>query len=144
MTVLLNEQSEAVLSLGYESYGDVVTIREVLNPQKVLIDTASGAQQVARVSGELDVDSLRTGDAVTLDNRIRMVTGIVPASRSQELVLEEIPDISYEDIGGLGAQIEQIRDAVELPYLHPEIFERYHWRHPKVYCSTDHPETVRP
>ena len=131
MTVLLNEQSEAVLSLGYESYGDVVTIREVLSPQKVLIDTASGAQQVARVSGELDVDSLRTGDAVTLDSRIRMVTGIVPASRSQELVLEEIPDISYEDIGGLGAQIEQIRDAVELPYLHPEIFERYHLAPPK-------------
>lgn len=131
MTVLLNEQSEAVLSLGYESYGDVVTIREVLNPQKVLIDTASGAQQVARVSGELDAGTLHTGDAVTLDSRIRMVTGIVPASRSQELVLEEIPDISYEDIGGLGAQIEQIRDAVELPYLHPEIFERYHLAPPK-------------
>ena len=82
---------------------DLKTIREVLNPQKVLIDTASGAQQVARVSGELDAGTLHTGDAVTLDSRIRMVTGIVPASRSQELVLEEIPDISYEDIGSLRA-----------------------------------------
>ena len=131
MTVLLNEQSEAVLSLGYEGYGDVVTVREVLTDAKVLIDTASGAQQVARIGGALASETLRTGDAVTLDTRTRMITAKVPASRSQELVLEEIPDISYAQIGGLTTQLEQIRDAVELPYLHPEIFERYHLAPPK-------------
>ena len=131
MTVLLNEQSEAVLSLGYEGYGDVVTVREVLTDAKVLIDTASGSQQVARIGGALASETLRTGDAVTLDTRTRMITAKVPASRSQELVLEEIPDISYAQIGGLTTQLEQIRDAVELPYLHPEIFERYHLAPPK-------------
>ena len=131
MTVLLNDKTEAVLALDTEPFGDVVTVREVLDEQRVLVDTSSGAQQVARVAGSLDIEQLRTGDAVTLDTRTRMLTSQVPASRSQELVLEEIPDVTYEQIGGLGAQIEQIRDAVELPYLHPEIFERYHLAPPK-------------
>lgn len=131
MTVLLNDKSEAVVALDTEPFGDVVTVREVLDGARVLVDTSSGAQQVARVAGSLDVEQLRTGDAVTLDTRTRMITSQVPASRSQELVLEEIPDVTYSQIGGLGAQIEQIRDAVELPYLHPEIFERYHLAPPK-------------
>ena len=131
MTVLLNDKSEAVVALDTEPFGDVVTVREVLDGARVLVDTSSGAQQVARVAGSLDVEQLRTGDAVTLDTRTRMLTSQVPASRSQELVLEEIPDVTYSQIGGLGAQIEQIRDAVELPYLHPEIFERYHLAPPK-------------
>ena len=131
MTVLLNDKSEAVVALNTEPFGDVVTVREVLDGERVLVDTSSGAQQVARVAGSLDIEQLRTGDAVTLDTRTRMITSQVPASRSQELVLEEIPDVTYEQIGGLGAQIEQIRDAVELPYLHPEIFERYHLAPPK-------------
>ena len=131
MTVLLNDKSEAVVALDTEPFGDVVTVREVLDEQRVLVDTSSGAQQMARVAGSLDVEQLRTGDAVTLDTRTRMITSQVPASRSQELVLEEIPDVTYSQIGGLGAQIEQIRDAVELPYLHPEIFERYHLAPPK-------------
>lgn len=131
MTVLLNDKSEAVVALDTEPFGDVVTVREVLDGERVLVDTSSGAQQVARVAGSLDVEQLRTGDAVTLDTRTRMLTSQVPASRSQELVLEEIPDVTYSQIGGLGAQIEQIRDAVELPYLHPEIFERYHLAPPK-------------
>ena len=89
----------------------------------MLIDTASGAQQVARVSGELDVDSLRTGDTVTLDSRIRMVTGIVPASRSQELVLERNSGYFLRRyLVASGAQIEQIRDAVELPLPAPRNF----------------------
>lgn len=131
MMVLLNDKSEAVVALDTEPFGDVVTVREVLDGERVLVDTSSGAQQVARVAGSLDVEQLRTGDAVTLDTRTRMITSQVPASRSQELVLEEIPDVTYSQIGGLGAQIEQIRDAVELPYLHPEIFERYHLAPPK-------------
>lgn len=131
MTVLLNDQSEAVASLGFEGYGDVVTVREVLSTFEVLVNTASGAQQVVRASDAVDTATLRTGDALALDARTRMVVAKVPASRSQELVLEEIPDVSYSQIGGLGAQLEQIRDAVELPYLHPEIFERYRLAPPK-------------
>lgn len=130
MTVLLNEASEAVLCLGYERYGDVVTVREVLDDSRVLIDTAS-SQRVVRLSGELEPGSLRTGDATTLDGRTGMLTSIIPTPRSQELVLEEVPDISYRQIGGLGKQLEQIRDAVELPYTHPEIFERYRLAPPK-------------
>jgi len=87
MTVLLNDKSEAVVALDTEPFGDVVTVREVLDGERVLVDTSSGAQQVARVAGSLDVEQLRTGDAVTLDTRTRMITSQVPASPPKGILL---------------------------------------------------------
>ncbi|ORC21972.1 MULTISPECIES: proteasome ATPase [Rothia] len=131
MTVLLDEQTQAVLSLGFEGYGEVVTVREVLDAQRVVIDMPNQAKAVARISGDLSPDELRMGDTVTYDSRIQMITSRVPTTDAQELVLEEVPDITYAQIGGLGDQIDLIRDAVELPFLHPEIYRQYQLTPPK-------------
>ncbi|WP_237236255.1 proteasome ATPase [Rothia nasimurium] len=131
MTVLLNEQTQAVVSLGFEGYGDVVTVREVLDHDHLVVDLPNQSKAVARISGALDPDELRVGDAVTYDSRIQMVTSLVPHTDAQELVLEEVPDVTYDNIGGLGDQIDLIRDAVELPFLHPDIYRQYRLTPPK-------------
>ncbi|MDY3049366.1 MAG: proteasome ATPase [Rothia sp. (in: high G+C Gram-positive bacteria)] len=131
MTVLLNEQTQAVVSLGFEGYGEIVTVREVLDSEHLVVDLPNQSKLVARVSAALDPSSLRVGDAVTFDARIQMVTSLVPHTDAQELVLEEVPDITYEHIGGLGDQIDLIRDAVELPFLHPDIYRQYRLTPPK-------------
>ena len=128
MTVLLNEQTQAVVSLGFEGYGDVVT---VLDHDHLVVDLPNQSKAVARISGALDPDELRVGDTVTYDSRIQMVTSLVPHTDAQELVLEEVPDVTYDNIGGLGDQIDLIRDAVELPFLHPDIYRQYRLTPPK-------------
>lgn len=131
MTVLLNENTQAVLSLGFEGYGDVVTIREVLDTEHVVVDMPNQLKAVARISGALDADTLTTGDSVTYDSRLQMVTSLVPTTDAQELVLEEVPDITYSNIGGLSSQIALMRDAVELPFLHPEVYREHELTPPK-------------
>lgn len=131
MTVLLNEQTQAVVSLGFEGYGDVVTVREMLDHDHLVVDLPNQSKAVARISGALDPDELRVGDTVTYDSRIQMVTSLVPHTDAQELVLEEVPDVTYDNIGGLGDQIDLIRDAVELPFLHPDIYRQYRLTPPK-------------
>lgn len=131
MTVLLNENTQAVLSLGFEGYGDVVTIREVLDTEHVVVDMPNQMKTVARISGALDAGTLTTGDSVTYDNRLQMVTSLVPSTDAQELVLEEVPDITYSNIGGLSSQIALMRDAVELPFLHPEVYREHELTPPK-------------
>lgn len=131
MTVLLNENTQAVLSLGFEGYGDVVTIREVLDTEHVVVDMPNQMKAVARISGALDAGTLTTGDSVTYDNRLQMVTSPVPSTDAQELVLEEVPDITYSNIGGLSSQIALMRDAVELPFLHPEVYREHELTPPK-------------
>ena len=74
---------------------------------------------------------MRIGDALTIDSRSGFVFEMIPRAEVEELVLEEVPDIDYEDIGGLGPQIEAIRDAVELPFLHPELFREHGLKPPK-------------
>lgn len=131
MTVLLNDQTQAVLSIGFESLGEVVTIREILDDSRAVVDMPNQAKSVVRISENLNASSLTLGDTVTYDSRIGMITGLVPTNDAQELVLEKVPDISYANIGGLSTQIGQIQDAVELPFLHPEIFRVYNLTPPK-------------
>lgn len=131
MTVLLNDQTQAVHSLGFESLGEVVTVREILDDQRAVIDLPQQTKAVVRVSENLNISTLSLGDTVTYDSRISMITGLVPHTDAQELVLEKVPDISYANIGGLSSQIGQIQDAVELPFLHPEIFRSYNLSPPK-------------
>ncbi len=84
-----------------------------------------------RLAGPLREEPLRVGDALTVETRSGFVFERVPRSEVEELILEEVPDIGYSDIGGLGPQIEQIRDAVELPFAHPELFREHGLRPPK-------------
>ncbi|MDQ4501022.1 proteasome ATPase [Sinomonas sp. ASV322] len=129
--VLLNEAFEVVAGLGYERSGELVTIKELLSPDRVLVIGRGDEERVVRLSGPLLLEQLRVGDAVSIDNRTQTALEKVPRSEVENLVLEEIPDISYADIGGLASQIEQIRDAVELPFLHPGLYREHGLKAPK-------------
>jgi proteasome-associated ATPase len=103
----------------------------MLSEHRALVTARSDEDRVVRVARSLDGVSLRPGDALLMESRSGFVFEKIPRAEVEELVLEEVPDIDYEDIGGLGRQIEQIRDAVELPYLHAELFREYQLRPPK-------------
>jgi proteasome-associated ATPase len=129
--VLLNEALNVVETRGYERVGEVVQLKELLGDDRVLVVGHSDEERVARVAEALRGERMRIGDGLLVDPRAGFVYERIPKAEVEELVLEEVPDIAYEDIGGLGGQIDQIRDAVELPYLHPELFREHHLRPPK-------------
>lgn len=130
--VLLNEALNIVDAFEFESIGDIVTLKEVLEDgERALVTGHTDEERVVRLAEPLRDLTLRPGDALLMEPRSGYVYEVVPKSEVEELVLEEVPDIDYRQIGGLHAQIEMIRDAVELPYLHAELFKEYELRPPK-------------
>ncbi|RNL65770.1 proteasome ATPase [Nocardioides marmoriginsengisoli] len=130
--VMLNEALNVVAALRFEEIGEVVMFKELLaDGERALIIANADEERVVRLAEPLRHDKLRAGDSLLLDGRSGYVYEKVPKSEVEELVLEEVPDIDYNDIGGLGGQIDQIRDAVELPYLHPELFKEHQLKPPK-------------
>ncbi len=130
--VMLNEALNVVLALAFEKVGEVVMLKEVLEDgERALVIANADEERVVRLSEPLKAIKLRAGDSLLLDSRSSYAYEKVPKSEVEELVLEEVPDIDYSAIGGLIAQIEQIRDAVELPYLHPELFLEHQLKPPK-------------
>ncbi|MGL5809259.1 MAG: proteasome ATPase [Nocardioides sp.] len=130
--VMVNEALNVVSALAYEEVGEVVTFKELLaDGDRVLVVGNTDQEKVVRIAEPLREVSLRAGDSLLLDTRANYVYERVPKSEVEELVLEEVPDIEYAAIGGLVNQIEQIRDAVELPYLYPELFEEHQLKPPK-------------
>ncbi len=130
--VMLNEALNVVAALEFEQVGEVVMLKEILADQeRVLVIANADEERVVRLADPLRTETLRAGDSLLLDTRSGYVYERVPKSEVEELVLEEVPDIDYENIGGLRGQIEQIRDAVELPYLHPDLFKEHELKPPK-------------
>ncbi|MGY4542674.1 proteasome-associated ATPase [Arthrobacter sp. UYNi723] len=129
--VLLNEALLIVAGLGYERAGELATLKEMLGTDRALVVGRADEERVIRLSGALLTEKLRVGDALSIDSRTGYALEKVPRSEVENLVLEEVPDITYEDIGGLGPQIEQIRDAVELPFLHPDLYREHGLKAPK-------------
>ncbi|MDN5852924.1 MAG: proteasome ATPase [Actinomycetia bacterium] len=130
--VILNEALNVVTALTYETTGEVVMLKEILaDGERVLVIGNADEERVARLADSLKETKLRAGDSVLLDSRAGYVFERVPKTEVEELVLEEVPDIDYTSIGGLVGQIESIRDAVELPYLHPEMFIEHELKPPK-------------
>jgi proteasome-associated ATPase len=130
--LMLNEALNVVEAMEFERVGDIVTLKEILEDgERALVIGHTDEERVVRLAEPLLDGALRTGDALLLEPRSGYVYERVPKSEVEELVLEEVPDIDYRQIGGLGNQIEQIRDAVELPYLHAELFKEYELRPPK-------------
>lgn len=130
--VMLNEAMNVVAALAFERVGEVVMFKELLQDgERALVIGHTDEERVVRVAEPLRDVPLRAGDSLLLEPRAAYVYERVPKSEVEELVLEEVPDIDYAAIGGLGPQIEQIRDAVELPYLHPDLFREHHLRPPK-------------
>jgi proteasome-associated ATPase len=129
--VMLNESMNVVAAFGYESAGEIVTLKEVLTNGRVLVVSRADEERVARLAESLLSEPIKPGDALLLEPKSLFVFERIPRAEVEELVLEDVPDVSYESIGGLASQIEQIRDAVELPYLHAELFKSYRLRPPK-------------
>jgi proteasome-associated ATPase len=130
--VVLNEALNVVIAQGYESVGEVVMLKELLEDgDRVLIISHADEERIARLAEPLRGATLRAGDSLLLEPRSGYVYERIPKAEVEELILEEVPDISYAEIGGLTSQIEQIRDAIELPYLHADLFREHKLRPPK-------------
>jgi len=129
--VMLNEALNVVSVHGYERVGEVVTVKERIDGDRVVVVTHGDEERVCRIATPLLAEVIRVGDSLTLDPRSNFVHEVIPKLEVEELVLEEVPDVDYEDIGGLSGQIEQIRDAVELPFLHPELYREHALKPPK-------------
>jgi proteasome-associated ATPase len=130
--VMLNEALNVVAAFDFEEVGEVVMFKELLaDGERALVIASADEERVVRLAEPLRAQTIRAGDSLLLDSRAGYVYEKVPKSEVEELVLEEVPDIAYESIGGLAGQIEQIRDAVELPYLHPELFKEHQLKPPK-------------
>jgi proteasome-associated ATPase len=131
--VMLNEALNVVAALAFEEVGEVVMFKELLaDGERALVIANADEERVVRLAEPLRTDApLRAGDSLLLDSRAAYAYERVPKSEVEELILEEVPDIEYGSIGGLVSQIDAIRDAVELPYLHPELFRDHQLKPPK-------------
>jgi proteasome-associated ATPase len=130
--VVLNESFSIILSRSPEGQGEVVTLKEILDDRRrALVVGRADEERVVELVDELVGERLRSGDTMLLDPRSGLLLEKLPRPEVEELVLEEVPDVGYDDIGGLDDQIEQIADAVELPFLHQELFAEFELPAPK-------------
>jgi proteasome-associated ATPase len=130
--LVLNEALNVVIALGYETVGEVVMLKELLEGgDRALVISHADEERIVRLAEPLLEGTLRAGDSLLLEPRSGYVYERIPKAEVEELILEEVPDITYDLIGGLGPQIEQIRDAIELPYLHADLFKEHQLRAPK-------------
>src|SRR4051812_1609461 len=129
--VMLNEAFNVVSARTFERTGEIVILKDLIEDDRALVVAHADEERVVQLSGPLRAERLRVGDALMLEPRSGFVFEKIPRAEVEELVLEEVPDIEYGDIGGLGPQIEQIRDAVELPFLHPDLFREHGLKPPK-------------
>ncbi len=130
--LMLNEAMNVVAAREFERAGDIVMLKEVLEGgDRALVIGHTDDERVVNIADTLSPTTLRVGDSLLLEPRSGYVYERIPKSEVEELILEEVPDIDYHDIGGLPGQIEQIRDAVELPFLHADLFREHKLRPPK-------------
>ena len=129
--VVLNESLNVVEVLEPDRAGEVVKVKDRLDDDRVIVIGRGDEQYVAHLAGKLLDAAPRVGDNVLFDGRSNVATEILPKEEVEELVLEEIPDVTYDDIGGLEGQIDAIRDAVELPFLYAELFHEHELEPPK-------------
>ncbi len=130
--VMLNEAMNVVKALSYERQGEIVLLKEVLEGgDRALVLGHTDDERVVLLADSLRGSPVRAGDSLLIEPRSGLAYERIPKSEVEELVLEEVPDIDYASIGGLRDQIEQIRDAVELPFVHKELFAEHQLKPPK-------------
>ena len=129
--VALNESFSVILSRSHDLTGEVVTVRDNMGDGRVLIMGRADEERVCEIIDETLSKLIRTGDTVLMDSRSGLIVEKLPRPDVEELVLEEVPDVSYSDVGGLDSQIETIADAVELPFVHADLFAEHHLPAPK-------------
>lgn len=129
--VILNEALNVIEARGFDVQGEVVRLKDMLEGNRALVTLHFDEEKVAELGDPLLAERLSVGDHLLFDPRSGCVIEKLPKSEAEELVLEEVPDVDYDRIGGLQHEIEQVRDAVELPFLHPHLFAEYQLSAPK-------------
>jgi len=129
--LVLNEGLNVVEAAGYEIQGDVVILKELLEEGRAIVTLRADEDKVGIVADPLRSVKLKIGDHILMDGKSGYLLEKLPKSEVEDLALEEVPDINYEDIGGLTTQIEAIKDAVELPYLYADYYREHQLRPPK-------------
>jgi proteasome-associated ATPase len=129
--LVLNEGLNVVEAAGYEVQGEVVILKEQLDVERAVVTLRADEDRVAVVADPLRALRLKVGDHLLMDARSGYLLEKLPKSEVEDLSLEEVPDIGYDAIGGLGSQLEAIRDAVELPYLYAEYYKEHKLTPPK-------------
>jgi proteasome-associated ATPase len=129
--VMLNEAMNIIRALDYEEQGEVALIKELIDKDRAIIVTHADDERVVSLSSQLIGETLHAGDSVLLDTKSSYLLEKLPKPEVEDLILEEVPDVDYSAIGGLDAQIEALRDAVELPFLYADLFSDYKLPPPK-------------
>jgi proteasome-associated ATPase len=129
--LILNEGLNVVEAAGYEIQGEVVILKEQLDPERAVVTLRADEEKVGIIADPLRQLRLKTGDHLLMDAKSGYLLEKLPKSEVEDLSLEEVPDIGYDDIGGLGDQIEAIKDAVELPYLYADYYKEHKLTPPK-------------
>ncbi len=129
--VILNEAFNIIDIRHFEAAGDVLRVRETMDDGRVVVIAHADEEKVLKRSEAMSEVFLRAGDYIRIDAKTNLILEKLERPEVEELVLEEVPDITYRDVGGLEDQIERIRDTVELPYLHRDLFKQYQLEPPK-------------
>ena len=129
--LVLNEGLNVVETAGYEIQGEVVILKEVLDEARAVVTLRADEDKVGIIAEPLRAEKLKVGDHLLMDGKSGYLLEKLPKSEVEDLTLEEVPDISYENIGGLTNQLETIKDAVELPYLYSDYYKEHHLAPPK-------------
>ncbi|MDQ1381246.1 MAG: proteasome-associated ATPase [Actinomycetota bacterium] len=130
--VVLNESLNVVLARNSDLAGEIVTFKELLPDRtRAMVVGRADEERVCELADELLHEKLRAGDHLLMEGRSGLLLEKLPRPEVEELVLEEVPDVSYDDVGGLDDQIEMIKDAVELPYLYGDLFKEHDLQPPK-------------
>src|SRR5246127_2362016 len=129
--LILNEGLNVVETAGYEIQGEVVILKEVLDAERAIVTQRADEDRVGIIADPLRQVKLKIGDHLLIDAKSGYLLEKLPKSEVEDLSLEEVPDIGYDDIGGLGTQIETIKDAVELPYLYADYYKEHKLTPPK-------------
>ncbi len=129
--LLLNENLAVIGTGDFNECGDIVTVKEKLDKDRVLVLVRNEDEKVVHLADTLLNTKLKVGDGLIADMKAGYAYETIVRSEIEELLLEEIPDISYENIGGLSSQIEQIKDTVELPFTHPDLYIEHGLKPPK-------------
>jgi proteasome-associated ATPase len=130
-TVALSPSMALLGAAGFERVGEVAAVKEVLSGDRLLVQGRADEETVVRRAGSLLGLKLRPGDTLAIDLRNRFAFEVVARSHAEDLAADDVADVSYGQIGGLAEQIGQLRDAVELPFRHPELYREHKLRAPK-------------
>ena len=129
--VILNEGLNVIEARGYDPQGEIVHLKQLLDDGRAVVSLRLDDERVVEISDALKQQKLSVGDHLLFEPRSGYLTEKLPKSEMEELVIEEVPDINYDHIGGLEKELEQVKDAVELPFLHPALFAEHQLSPPK-------------